>query len=258
MNSQNRVQTYWTKKDALVVLFYNAVMLIPWFVSVVFGKTSRETIEKLAEKGSLLPITFWVFSLFPISVAIWLINNRRLQSGRSVKELLGIPPKEDVLMAVQTGIFCGLILFFLGFILLQFWAPFLSKWGIEAPSQYLVDVLKSGLISNWQILGIGLVVAIFAPISEEIFYRSILYSQIRCNNNKFVSIILVSAFFALIHTSLYALPSIFLVGLGFALVYEMPLYPLNGKQYACCRCGLIGSIMAHFTFNIMNIVFTIL
>ena len=220
MNLPHTKQNYWTKQDALIVLCYNTIMLVPWIGSLVLGISSRETVVKIAENGSLLPISFWVFSLFPIVIASWLVYNRKKQEGCTIKELLGVPSLNGLCGVVQTGFLGGIVLFFFAFLILQYWGPFLSRYGIEAPSQYLIEVLNSGLISNWQILGIGILVVIFAPIAEEIFYRGIIYEQIKRNTNKLVAILLSSAFFALVHTNLFALPSVFFVGVGFSLIYD--------------------------------------
>lgn len=255
MNKQGPIQNFWTERDALVVWCYNAIMILPWLVAVIFGKVSREAINQLAENESLLPFSFWIFSLLPIALTSWLVLNRRKESGCSLKQLLGLPSKDKLFSSIKAGLLCGVVLFFLAFIVMQYWSPFLNSFGVEAPSQYLIDVLRSGLLPYWQIAGIGVLVVIFAPIVEEILYRGILYGELRKRNNKFVAVLLISVYFAVIHTNLFALPGVFLVGIGLTLVYDQPL--LGKEQSSCGRVGLIGSMCAHLAFNLLNLIATI-
>lgn len=258
MNKQSNCQVLWTNHDSLVVLGFNAVMVLPWLLTVILGNAfSAKAINKIAESGNLIPASFWAFSLLPMVLVLGLIFNRKKQVGCSVKALLGLPSKEQIFQTVHIGMLGGFSLFFVGFFLLQFWSSFLVKYGVEAPRQYIVELLRNSNVPAWQMCCVGIIVVILAPIVEEILYRGILYERIKSTNSKFVAILLTSAFFAVIHTNLFALPGVFLVGIGLNLIYETRL--VGDRELSCYsgKVGLLGSMVAHLTFNLLNFLMTI-
>lgn len=244
---EKSAKIFWTKQDTLVVLAYYGLMCLPWLFSLLSGGVAQRNITELAKSGPLLPAMFWTFSFFQIFVVLWLINNRKKQCGCTIKELLGIPKSDSIFHTIMIGLFAGTFLFFIGTIIALYWSSFLQTHGIDAPQQYLIEVLKSGLIPNWQIIGVGIIVGIFAPFVEEVFFRGILFEKLRESRNTFVALLLSSAFFAVVHTNLFVLPGVFVVGVGFTLVYSMRLG--DGKSGTV---GLLGSMVAHLTFNMLN------
>ncbi len=247
----------WTDHDAIVVLCYNAFLVLPWFLSLLLGVGSQESFEEISKNGTLLPIGFWVFSIVPILLALGLIYNRKKQSGCSIKELLGIPSPNKLFVVIQRGFVAGLIFFFVGLFVLGLWSALLTKFGIEAKPQYLIEVLRSGLIPKWQIVGIGLLVTLSAPFVEEIFYRCILFNRLKVGRSKLYAVLLSSGFFAVVHLNLHSLLGVFLAGICFSLVYDSFLPESKTKIEDCEKVGLVGSMVAHFTFNILNFLMTL-
>lgn len=251
-----QIRKYWTCHEALIVMVYNAIMIVPWFISLFCGNNVEVAIEKLADNGPLLPISFWIYGLCPIALATYLVFYKKREVGCSLKELLELPSLKKLHVAIVNGFSAGLILVLIGMVVLYYWSQFLKSLGIEASSQYLIKVIGSGLISTWQLIGLGFLIVILVPIAEELFYRVIIYGQLREHKNKFVAVLLASAFFAVVHLNLYALPCVFIAGIGFTLVYDQS-YKGKGDEASCGRVGIIGSIVAHLTFNLLNFLATI-
>jgi hypothetical protein len=60
-----------------------------------------------------------------------------------------------------------------------------------------------------------------------------------------------------VHLNLFALPGVFFVGLGLAVLYDMQLGSSTGYNGRQARVGLLGSMVAHLTFNVLNFLHTI-
>ena len=95
---------------------------------------------------------------------------------------------------------------------------------ISGPARELSDKATSPL-------GVGalvLTVVVLAPVSEELFYRGLLYGAIRKRFKsdqskaltKWFPIITSSLIFSAVHLQLLLFPALFFVGITFALIYE--------------------------------------
>lgn len=109
----------------------------------------------------------------------------------------------------------------------------------QGPQAIVEFLLKS---SGWQaraaVFGIAVIAA---PVTEELIFRGCLYGVLRKSSGRWPAIVVSSIVFALIHGHLPALPGLFLLAVGLALVYE--------------RCGsLWAPIAMHAAFNGLTIV----
>ena len=105
--------------------------------------------------------------------------------------------------------------------------------------QHTHEMLKAvgQLAGGWQWL-IILSVVILAPVAEELFFRGLLQSMLRKYLNRpWLSILLTSIAFALIHQPLWhTMPALFVLSLAIGYNYE--------------RCGrLLPAILIHSFFN---------
>lgn len=257
MNNASNKSILWTELDAVLVWLYYVFMSLPWFLNVIFGGGDRTSLNNITEPVELLPLAFWVFGFTPLAFVCFLIYNRKKQSGCTINQLLHFPSAGTFFVVVQKGFLCGLCLFFLVTFLLKFWGNYLMTLGVEASPQYLVSVLKEGNIPLWQIIGLGGFLGIFAPFCEEIFYRGIIFERLKLHQKKWVAVFLSSLFFAVLHFNLFALPGVFIAGIGFALVYDMRINAKIDGLEASEKNGLLGSMVAHFTFNMLNFLMTL-
>ena len=92
---------------------------------------------------------------------------------------------------------------------------------------------------------LGIVVVVGAPIGEELFFRGFLYRGLRARRGFWVSAVLSSAAFGLVHYvdgSWFFVPIMFIVGMCFAYLYER-----EGR--------ILVPIVAHAAFNLIGILF---
>ena len=96
---------------------------------------------------------------------------------------------------------------------------------------------------------LGPVVVLLAPFGEELFFRGFLYKGLRRRRSVLASALISGFFFGLSHFGgldfLLIIPSLMVVGIGLALVYEQ-------------RQSLLASMAAHATFNVVGFVFIVL
>jgi len=90
---------------------------------------------------------------------------------------------------------------------------------------------------------LGPVVILVAPICEEIFFRGFLFKGLRRRFSVWAAALISGLFFGLVHFGgpdfLLIIPSLIVVGVALALVYER-------------RQSLLASITAHATFNLIG------
>jgi membrane protease YdiL (CAAX protease family) len=69
---------------------------------------------------------------------------------------------------------------------------------------------------------LGLIVAggVLAPIAEEAFFRGYVFTAYRKTRGRVIAYLLSAGLFAIVHFNLPAVPAIFVIGLGFAFLYD--------------------------------------
>jgi membrane protease YdiL (CAAX protease family) len=100
----------------------------------------------------------------------------------------------------------------------------------QSPQQVVGCVRGAGLAA------LGPVVTVAAPIGEELYFRGFLYNSLRRRLRVIPAALLSGVLFGLVHL---IVPSLSVVGVGLALVYER-------------RGSLVASMAAHAAFNVVG------
>jgi membrane protease YdiL (CAAX protease family) len=122
---------------------------------------------------------------------------------------------------------------------LQLASQHLLKWaGIEPTEQAALLALRNSA-SGWEIVALGGVTVILAPVAEELLFRGVLYPALKDTGFRRGAVGITSVLFALVHFNLAAfLPLLLLAGL-FLWLYEK-------------TDNLVAPIAAHVLFNALN------
>ena len=121
-----------------------------------------------------------------------------------------------------------------------FWMEFAQYFlALDLQNQGIVDVFAS-IKSPCALVLATLCVCILAPVAEELVFRGVLYRSLKWLVNPILAAIVTAALFALIHSSVYAFPALFLFSILLTLSYE--------------KCGNIcAPIVLHSLFNLLNV-----
>jgi len=101
----------------------------------------------------------------------------------------------------------------------------LIMMGIDPKPPPIEAILKNSDANTLWVLCFGIIV--LAPISEELIFRRFIFGFLAPHLGFIASMLLTAGFFAVIHMSWYSLPALFLLGIGFQLIYLKfgSLYP---------------------------------
>lgn len=118
---------------------------------------------------------------------------------------------------VFSGLAAVIVLLFCSRDLIRLYLHLLAMLGINAKPPVIETLLRnsSGGILIWLAFG----VIVLAPLSEELVFRRFIFGFLvpRCG---FTAALLISSgLFAVIHFSLYSFPTLFILGVGFQLIY---------------------------------------
>lgn len=159
---------------------------------------------------------------------------------------LGIPRRGRWLVQVGWGALGGLLLYpaiLVVAIPLQIFFQLFSQASVSTPEQVPSDLSTLG-----KVLTVVLAVVV-APITEELFYRGVLFRSVRDRHGFWPGALASAALFGLVHyvpapwQDFMLLQSIMVVtGIGLAWIYEW-------------RGTIVASIAAHMVFNIIGITF---
>lgn len=121
------------------------------------------------------------------------------------------------------------------------WQALLDWSGI--PYREKQDLLLDALAASpVQLIALGVVVVVAVPVTEEIFFRRILFGLFR-PLGAWRAILLTSLVFSLVHFFLLGIPALFVMGLGFQLAYLL-------------RRNLAAAMLAHGLVNLCALVGT--
>ena len=186
------------------------------------------------EKSDSWPISLTVLSVLclwiPFAVALVVVSRRWGQGrfGTDFKVRLGWID----MAGLPIGIASQLLLVPLIYWPLQrIWPDAFSSDEIEQRARELWDKAHGG----W-IVVLVLVVALGAPIIEELVYRGLILQALQSRLNDWLALIISAAWFALIHLQPVELPGLFAFALVLGICFQ--------------RTGRLGmSVMAHIGFN---------
>ena len=202
----------WNALDAVISLVFLTVVL----VGIYFGSAKLFEIfggKQFFNSSSISNISFTV--LYGIQVilmlgVVWFFAIRR---RRSTLRDLGL----KYYSIIKTIWYCFISL--LVIFLVSFLYVFLmnSLFGIEAPSSKIEVLVRNRSISSNILL---VVVAVIAPLSEEVFFRGFLYSAFKKSWGINVALFLSSFLFAIVHLELYSFIPLMIIGWLLAYLFE--------------------------------------
>lgn len=214
---------------------------VVWLVTWVVGNVVGATVVSATRYQSATDAPVWVTMVLaaglwaPMLVGLWLLSNRfgRVRRGRGqFADQYGLRFKVVDLIGVPIGVLSQLVVLRLVYWPLERgWPQTFSRSRVERNARDLYDRAHGG----W-LVGLVAVVVIGAPFVEELMYRGLLQGAAVRRLNDAVAVVVIAAFFALIHFRWVELPGLFVFGL------------ILGT--CALRTGRLGmSIAAHMAFN---------
>lgn len=230
MNTGTTQKPCWTEYDAIAVVLFGIFLVSGNLIARLNGTFSTE--PSPLKPGHLIAM------LIPSAFAVALTIKRCVESRCSLKKLFGIT---DMPREVLRGVFFGLACVPGAFALSTITSWVITTMTGEPPAaQAIMHALQHE--ETPQIIAIAtLINAItLVPLTEEILYRGILVTVIKRNRSVAFTIIATSLFFSLLHLSPVHIPSLTIIGAGFAYVY-------------LASGSLLTSIAMHAAFNAANL-----
>ncbi|MFZ4809775.1 MAG: CPBP family intramembrane glutamic endopeptidase [Ilumatobacteraceae bacterium] len=209
-----------------------------WFAGNLFGVLVLGLVGP-ADGTAVQPL--WVTAVGALALWVPILIGLQQVSVRygsgDVRRDLGFSFAPIDLLGVPIGVLTQLVLLRIVYWPLQaVWPSVFSAPDIEKSARKLYDS-ADGL---WLVV-LVLLVVVGAPLVEELLYRGLLQGAFTRRINDVLAVVLVAAWFAIIHFRPVELPGLFVVGLVFgacALVTR--------------RLGM--SIVAHFAFNATGLI----
>lgn len=214
---------------------------VVWLVTWVVGNVVGAAVVSATGYQSATDAPVWVTMVLaaglwaPMLAGLWLLSNRfgRVRRGRGqFADQYGLRFKVVDLIGVPIGVLSQLVVLRLVYWPLERgWPQTFSRSRVERNARDLYDRAHGG----W-LVGLVAVVVIGAPFVEELMYRGLLQGAAVRRLNDAVAVVVIAAFFALIHFRWVELPGLFVFGL------------ILGT--CALRTGRLGmSIAAHMAFN---------
>ena len=176
-------------------------------------------------------VCLWV----PMLIGLWYLSDR-VGSGSVVADY-GLRFEPIDLIGIPIGVLSQLVLLRLLYWPLEQWWP--NTFGRERVEQSARD-LSDAAHGVW-FLVLVLIVVVGAPIVEELMYRGLLQGAFTRRLNDAVAVVLVAAWFAIIHFRVIEYPGLFLFGL------VLGICALRTR-----RLGM--NVLAHMAFNATGLI----
>ncbi|MDD5597986.1 MAG: type II CAAX endopeptidase family protein [Victivallaceae bacterium] len=108
---------------------------------------------------------------------------------------------------------------------MQIYLHVLALLGVKAEPPVIDQLIKNSSRDTLTWLCFGVIV--LAPVSEELVFRRFIFGFLAPRCGFAASLLISSGLFALIHFSLYSFPGLFILGVGFQMIYLKfgSLYP---------------------------------
>lgn len=187
-----------------IVLLNVAILVVGWLLNI-----------RLRDESMLLMLIAIPQDLI-IVCAAWLFSGWLHRVGW---DRLGLRRYD-----VALGCLLSAALFGLSFFVRICYVIVAQLWGIDLKPQ---DILMRLDVTGWGLVLTFFVVAILAPVAEEIFFRGFLYGGLRARLGIVGAMLFSTLFFTALHFSIDAFIPIFVLGLFLAWLYEKTgsLYP---------------------------------
>lgn len=213
-------------------------MVVLFGIFLVSGNLMARLNGSIASEPVPLTNGHLVAMLLPTAFAIALTARRCAESRCTPKSLFGISnPVQEILR----GLFLGI-----AFVPPAVALSYATGWTITALTgelpepQALMQALQ--LDETPRVLAAAALInaVTLVPLAEEILYRGVLITVIKRKRNTAVAVIITAFFFSLLHVSPVHIPSLTLIGIGFAYAY-------------LASGSLLTSIAMHASFNAVNL-----
>lgn len=109
----------------------------------------------------------------------------------------------------------------------------LGKQELQAPVQMIIDAKQN---NPSLLIYLAILTVVVAPLCEEFVFRGYIYGTLKRFSCRFFAATISALFFAVVHTSLWSLAPLFIVGFLLAIIYE-----ISGSLWA--------AILTHALFN---------
>jgi uncharacterized protein len=212
-----------------------------WLVTWIAGNLVGAVVIAATGYDSATDAPVWVTIVLaiglwaPMLVGMWVLadrSGRQRQARRSFSDEYRLRFNAVDLVGVPVGVLSQLVVLRLVYWPLERgWPQTFSRSRVERNARDLYDRAHGG----W-LVGLVIVVVIGAPFVEELMYRGLLQGAAVRRLNEAVAVLVVAAFFALIHFRWVEFPGLFVFGLVLGV--------------CALRTGRLGmSIAAHMAFN---------
>lgn len=209
-----------------------------------------EVLAAQAEKAKSLPehtrtLTLFINVLFTAAIPIAFITAMLyLRRKLNPFDVFGLrPPKDSSILRV--GVLGGLLIWLCHAIFSTIISPALKHFLGEPQAQDVVQQVQNAKDTPALLVILIISAAILAPLVEEFVFRGYIYGTVKRFTCRLFALIITAMLFAVVHATLWGLPSLFIVGLGLAILYE--------------RTGsLWTNIIAHATFNSITLALIII
>ncbi|MCK4983335.1 MAG: CPBP family intramembrane metalloprotease [Victivallaceae bacterium] len=197
------------KKDEITNIGFaislSLLVLVFLLIPIIFALLAIKNISPVIHV--LLPSVIIIPSL---CIAMYFVG----KPGNLLKKLKLVDLHPD---HISISFVSSILLLFVMANFMYIYHKLLTMMGIKVDPPMIEAILKNSDSSSlwWMCLGI----IVLAPISEELIFRRFIFGFLapRCG---FLTAMVVTAWlFAAIHLSLYSLPALFLLGIGFQLIY---------------------------------------
>ncbi len=199
---------------------------------ILFGHTPEVDIDKLNSISNISKFMMGLFSqAIPVGIACLFLAPRM-----NVFEVFGLvsPRIGRIFLTSIIGLF--VIYLFIGLSSLVT-MPLLEKnlgaQELQAPVQMIIEAKKN---NPTLLIYLAILTVIVAPICEEFVFRGYIYGTLKRFSCRFFAATASALFFAVVHTSLWSIVPLFIVGFILAMIYE-----ISGSLWA--------SILTHALFN---------
>jgi membrane protease YdiL (CAAX protease family) len=213
-------------------------VVVGTIVLLAMGVGAGEPIEGLPQ----IVASIAADAAFLVAMLAWLWQRSR-DWRRRIGVILGSRGLRDALIGVGSGLLLyGVVAFVIGAALLWLFRA------IFGPQVNFPEQIPGHLSTNAKILTAALALAL-APVTEELFFRGILYRGVRDRHGIALGVLASAVPFGLSHVVTAPWQDVVLLqttmmftGAGLAMIYER-------------RANLVADIAAHVAFNVVGILF---
>jgi len=215
--------------------------MLTWFAAYVVGAILSSAVFELsgAKTAADLPpgwltaasLAQWI----PMVAAIWYVGKRFGAGNLSADFGLSFRPID--LIGVPLGVITQLVLVRLVYV------PLESLW----PGTFALDKIEERARTTYESANGGglvllvLVVVVGAPLVEELAYRGLLQGAFTRRLSDWIGVVVVAAWFAVIHFQAIEIPGLFVVGLVLGV--------------CAVRTGRLGlGVVTHMAFNATGLI----